>query len=189
MKKLLVSLFVFLILITAAGAYGLYYIRPDPMLSLDYESVPLKDKALDMVKRRSLVLVLSEDDVNNVLKRSLADNPRRYPDVEVRGARFALSGDRLVSDLSLMWKDRIPTSMQVTYRLGWQAPNLTATVESVKIKDIRLPEDTVDNLTLPLGEELPKPLKIKKVTFGDGEIRFEFRKPSLSDLKELAGSF
>lgn len=187
MKKFLICLIVLLILVVAGGVGALYYVRPDPTLSLDYKNVDMNKKALDMVKRMSFKMVLTDEDVNNVLIKSLAKNPYRNKDVLVQGARFTLEGDRLVSDLSLLWKDRIPAGLKVTYRLSWNAPNLTATVESVRLKDIDLPNDTVDDLSLPIGQELPKPLKIKDVTFGQGEMTVELQKPSLSDLNDLIG--
>jgi hypothetical protein len=186
-KKLFALLIVLIFLAVVGGVAGMYYIRPDPTLTLNHESVPVKQKALDMVKRMSFEMVLTEEDVNNVLKQSLAQNPHRSKDVEVRGAHFTLAGDRLISDFNLLWKNRIPAGLQVTYRLAWHAPNLTATVESVKLKDFSLPNDSVENLTLPVGQELPKPLKIKDVEFGEGELKIVLQKPSLSDLKDLIG--
>lgn len=187
MKKLLITLFVLVFLAGAAGVGALYYIRPDPELTLANEPVPVKQRALDMVKRLSVEMILNEEDVNNALKKSLADNPQRGKDVVVQGANFDLQDDLLVADLSLLWRDRIPTAMQVTYRLAWKSPNLVATVEQVKVKDITLPSDTVGNLSFPIGQELPKPLKIRDLKFDGDEIRLQFQKPSIADLKELIG--
>lgn len=187
MKKLIAFLFIAALLAAAAGVGGLYYVRPDPTLTLDYDEVPVKERALDMAKRMSFELALSEADVSNVLKRSLALNPRQNKDVEVRGAHFALKGERLVADLNLLWKDRVPVGMQVTYLLSWKDPYLSATVEKVNVKAIGLPADMVENMSVPIGQELPKPLKINSVAFGEGEMVITLKKPNLSDLKDLIG--
>jgi hypothetical protein len=165
----------------------LYYIRPDVSLSLEHQSVPVKQRVLHMVKRTSLELVLTEDDVNNVIKESLSRNPQRSKDVEVQGAQFHLSGNLLVADYNLLWKQRVSTALHVTYRLAWSDPDITGTVSDVKLKDISLPASLVENISVPIGKELPKPLKIKDVEFGDKQMKIIFRKPSLMDLRDLIG--
>jgi hypothetical protein len=186
-KKLFGFLFVLLLLAAAAGVGAIYYVRPDPALNLQYEPVAIKEKALEMVKRMSFDMILSEEDVNNVLKKSLAQNPVRNRDVEVRGANFTVAGDRLTADLSLLWKNRIPAGVQVIYRLSWQQPDLVATVEQVKVKSVNLPSSLADDLVLPIGRELPKPLKIKEVQLGEKEVTIVLQKPGLMDLQQLIG--
>jgi hypothetical protein len=181
------KLFVLLLLAAAAGVGAIYYVRPDPALNLQYEPVAIKEKALEMVKRMSFDMILSEEDVNNVLKKSLAQNPVRNRDVEVRGANFTVAGDRLTADLSLLWKNRIPAGVQVIYRLSWQQPDLVATVEQVKVKSVNLPSSLADDLVLPIGRELPKPLKIKEVQLGEKEVTIVLQKPGLMDLQQLIG--
>ncbi len=188
MKKLFGVLFVLILLAAAAGAAGLYYIRPDPMLTLDYEPVSLEDKALDMVKRMSLDLKWTEADLNNALKMALAKNPRPSRDVMIRGADFSLSGNLLTADLNLLWKDRVPAGMQVIYRLSWQDPDLMASVEKVQVKGIGLPAEWAEDLTVPLGRSLPQPLKIQDIRFGENELTIVFQKPGLTDLRELVGT-
>ncbi|WP_276356277.1 hypothetical protein [Cohnella caldifontis] len=185
MKKLLFALIVLIVLAAGAAAAGLYYVRPDPMLNLDHGTVSLKDKAMDMAKRMSFDLRLSEEDVNDVLKAYLEEHPQRGPDVTVEGAQFGLSDDRMTADLRLLWKDRVPFGMRVVYRLEWRDPDLEAVVESVRVKDVSLPNDLVDSLSVPIGQELPELLKIKDVAFSGHEIIIRFRKPELSDLRKL----
>lgn len=182
MRKLILFLFVLLVIVGGSGVYGLYYIRPDPTLTLDYEPLSLKDKALDMAKRLSPELVLTEEDVNNLLKQALAEHPKQSPDVEVLGARFTLEGNRLQADLRLLWKGRVTAGMQVDYLLGWSEPNLTADVESVKLKGIKLSSGLTQDLAVPIGEELPPLIRIRNIEFGEREIRIRLDLPDLSGL-------
>jgi len=185
LRKLILFLLVLLVIAGGSGVYGLYYIRPDPTLTLDYEPISLKDKALDMAKRLSPELVLTEEDVNNLLKQALAEHARQSPDVEVLGAKFTLLNNRLHADLRLLWKDRVTAGMQVDYLLGWSEPNLTAVVEAVKLKGIKLSSSVAQDLAVAIGEELPSLVRIRNVEFGEREIRIRLALPSLSELMKI----
>lgn len=185
MRKLFAALLLLIVLAALAGAGGLYYIRPDPLLSLEHGTVSLKDKVLDMARRMSPDLRLTEEDVANLLKASLKQNPNPGMDVTVQGADFSLENGRLLADLSLVWRERIPFGMQVVYRLAWRDPDIHATVETVKIRDIELPSETVDPLVIPVSRELPEFLRIRDVEFGDDGIVIRFQPPSLREWQEI----
>ena len=76
MKKIVIGLLVVAILVIIAGVGGLYYIKPDKKLDLAYENIPMKDRAYDMLKNLTTELTLTEKDVINLAKKSLAENPR-----------------------------------------------------------------------------------------------------------------
>ncbi|MFC5699720.1 hypothetical protein ACFPVX_00380 [Cohnella faecalis] len=185
MKKLILFLVALLLLAVLAGAGLILYIAPDKGLNLAYEQVPVKDRAIEMVKRMKLELVLSEEDVINLAKASVADNPQVKPDVRVTGADFDLQGELLIANLKVLWKERIPVGLQVTYRLSWQSPNLVATVVEAKAKKIKLPLTAFDDQIIPLGDELPKLIQIKGIAFENDEAKVSFKKPSLKDLRSL----
>ncbi|MFC4600655.1 hypothetical protein [Cohnella hongkongensis] len=187
MKKLLIGLFVLVLLAALAGAGALYYVKPDQALDLAYEEVPLERRAIDMARRMSLELVLTAEDLSNLAKKSIADNPEVEKDVVVTGAEFALEGDRLIADLNILWKDWVSASVQVTYRLRWEDPNLIASVLEAKMKDVPLPEAMLSSQVIPIAQELPKPLKIESIKWEQGGVQVTFRKPSLSDLQQLIG--
>ncbi len=187
MKKLLISLFVLVFLAVIAGVGALYYVKPDKTLGLAYDEVPLKDRAIDMAKRMSLELILTDDDLNNLAKKSLADNPSVENGIVVTGAEFALDGDRLIANLNVLWKDWVPANLQITYRLRWKDPNLVAVVLEAKMKDVPLPKAMFSERVIPIADELPKPLKIESMKWGEGEVGVTFRKPGLKDLQQLIG--
>ncbi|MCD9020530.1 hypothetical protein [Cohnella silvisoli] len=187
MKKLFISLFVLVFIAIIAGVGSLYYIKPDHDLNLAYEKVPLKDRAIDMVRRVSPELILTGEDLNNLSKKSVADNPRVEKDVEVTGASFTLEGELLHADLNIIWKNRVSAGLQMTYRLHWVSPNVIATVEKAKMKGIDLPKSMFSDRIIPIGQELPKFLRIKNLVWGDGKVRVLFEKPTLKDLQQLIG--
>ncbi|WP_027086033.1 hypothetical protein [Cohnella panacarvi] len=185
MRKWLVRLVVLLIVAVIAALAGLFYIRPTEPLDLNARTVPIKERALDMVKRTSLELIVTEADVNNLLKAKLAEDPIVRQDIEVTGAKFTVLGDLLVADLNVLWKDLVPSTLRIVYRLSWDNPNIVATVEEARIKGISLPNSAVAGFVVPLGDELPKPLKVERVEWGVGDLKVKLKKPSLMDLKAL----
>ncbi|MCC3374769.1 hypothetical protein [Cohnella sp. REN36] len=186
MKKLLIALLVLIILAGAGGALAYWYVAPDRKLDLSYSEIPLEERGLEMLRRLSTELALTEDDVNNLAKATIADHPQYSKDVEITGAEFRLSGDdRLVADLNIRYKDKVPMGLTLTYRLSWNNPNLTATVEKAQLKDVSLPADRFDDVVIPLGAQLPKLVKVKDVRVQGGEVVVSFQKPSLKDLQEL----
>jgi len=187
MKKWLIGLFTLVFIVVVAGTLALYYIRPERDLTLAYAPVPLEERAVDMARRLSRELVLSSDDIENLAKRALADNPFVEKDVQVTGAEFSVSGDRLLADLNIIWKDRVSAAIQVTYRLRWEAPNVVAAAEKATIKGIALPTSMFSDQVIPIGDSLPAALKIEKMTWGSGGVKVLFRKPSLQDLQNLIG--
>lgn len=187
MRKWFIRLFVLILVVIIAGVAGLFYIRPTETLDLNYRKVPIRDRAIDMVKRTSLEMIVTEADVNNLLKAKLAEDPIVREDVEVTGVKFTLLSDLLIADLNVLWKELVPSSLRIVYRLKWDsaASEIVATVEEAHIKAIPLPKSSIAGFVIPLGDELPKPLKVEKVGWGVGELKVKLKKPSLMDLKEL----
>jgi hypothetical protein len=185
MKKLFISLFVLAFLVVIAGVGALYYIKPDQNLNLMYEKVPLKERALDMARRLSPELILTSEDLNNLSKKSVADNPQVEKDVRVTGAHFTMEGEFLTADLNVIWKQQISAALQITYRLRWENPNVIATVEKARLKGISLPASMFSDRVIPIGQDLPKPLKIKDLVWGGGEVKVLFQMPTLKDLEQL----
>lgn len=185
MKKLFISLFVLLFVVVIAGTGALYYIKPEQKLDLSYRNVTWKELALDMVSRQSTELVLTGDDLNNLAKKSLADNPLVEKDIVVTGADFNLEGALLIANLNMVWKNRVSAGLQVTYSLRWENPNVIATVVKAQVKGLSLPTSAFSDRVIPVGKELPKVLKIKNLVWGGNEVKVQFKKPSIKDLQEI----
>jgi uncharacterized protein YneF (UPF0154 family) len=187
LKKLFICLFILVLLAVIAGVGALYYIKPDQNLNLVYKKPPLTQRALDMVMHLSPELILNEEDINNLSKQSIADNPQVEKDIVVTGANFTLQGDLLIADLNVVWKNWIFAGLQITYRLHWENPNLIASVEKAQIKGVSLPTSAFSDRVIPVTQNLPKLLKIKDIVWGDRDMKVIFQKPTLQDIKDLMG--
>lgn len=185
MKKLLISLVIFVIIIALAVTGAIWYVSPSQKLDLAYEEVPLMDRAMSMVRRLSTELMLSETDINNFGKQALAQAPRYGSGIVVTGAKFQLAGDRLIADLNIRVKDRVPAALKLTYRLEWRNPDLTAVIEEARMRDITLPIRYFGNVVIPIGEELPEVLVVRNIRIHNGSLVVEFQKPKLEDLSGL----
>lgn len=187
MKKLLIGIVVLAFLAVLAGAAGLYYIKPERQLDLEYAEVPLEQRAIDMARRMSMELILTSDDIRNLAVKSIADNPLVEEGIRVTGADFKLEDDRLIADLNVVWKEQVPASLQVTYRLSWSDPNVVAKAEEARLKGISLPLALFADRVIPIADQLPRPLRIEAFEWSGEEVKVRFRKPSLSDLQQLIG--
>lgn len=187
MRKILISVFVLVILAVIAGVGAMFYIKPDQMLNLEYQKVPLNERAVDMVKRLSPEMILTEEDIVNLSKQSIADNPQVEKDIVVTGAAFDLKGDLLIADLNIVWKNQIAAALKLTYRLRWENPNVVASVEQAKMKGMSLPSSAFSDRIISIGDKLPKLLIITGLEWGNEEVKVMFKKPGLSDLQKLIG--
>jgi hypothetical protein len=71
--------------------------------------------------------------------------------------------------------------------LEWKEPNLVAIAEEAKVKAIVLPKSLFDDFLIPIGNELPKPLKVQSVRVSEDQMTIRLQKPRLRDLRELFG--
>lgn len=188
LKKLLFTLIALFVLVAVGSVILFQLIKPAERLDLSYEKVDLEKKAVEMLKRVSTELVLSEADVNNLAKESIAQNPMYSQDVRITGARFRLlADDRLAADVNLKIRERIPVGLTIVYRLKWASPNLIAEVEGASLRGVKLPADGFEDVVIPLGDELPKVVKIKDISSDASGLHVSFRAPSASELRELIG--
>lgn len=184
-KKLIIVLGCALLLLVIAVGSAIWYAKPSEKLDLRYSEVPLADRALGMLKNLTTRLALSEADLNNIAKAYIAANPQYAPDVVVTGARFDLQGERVAARYNLKWKHRIAFDVVVDYRLQWRDPNLLAIVDEATWKGHALPNGYFDDIVIPIGQSLPKPLHIKAATLSGDQLLIEMKKPALSDLRDL----
>ncbi|MBM7563258.1 hypothetical protein [Paenibacillus sacheonensis] len=185
LKKGLIGLAILLVLIVALGLAAIWYVQPSEELDLRYSPVPLEDRAVDMAKNLSTSMSLSEADVNNIAKAYIADNPQYGTNVTITGARFGFEDGRIAAHYNLKVKDRIPVGIIVYYRVMWSEPNLVAEVDEAKLRSRPLPNDYFDDIVIPLGSYLPKPIRIQAVKLSGDRLVVTVKKPTLSDLAQL----
>ncbi|TYP79554.1 hypothetical protein [Paenibacillus methanolicus] len=184
MRIFRLMLLAFFIVLAAAALTVYLYAAPREELDLSYQPVPLMERAVEMLRRQSLELVLTEDDLNHLAKRSLSLHPNVRPNVQVTGAAFELKGDRMIADVNAKLLGFWTVGLQAVYTFRWEAPNLIGTPIEMKAGDIALPKERIGELVIPIGEELPI-IKLDEVYLKDGQIHVRIHKPSLSDLKRL----
>lgn len=169
--KWLILVIVLLAAVVAGGGLWLKsYVAPSEQLDLAYDPVSIKDKAMEMVQKLKPEIVLSEADVNNLIKSQLqSGSPESLPpDTTLDGARFELSGDRLIAHLNMTYRDFLPLGMLATYKMTWQAPNLILEPLSLSVKDYDLGKERLDRIVVPI--ELPSLISIGEMQFQDNQI-------------------
>ncbi|MHA6482324.1 hypothetical protein ACX1C1_10545 [Paenibacillus sp. strain BS8-2] len=172
--KRLMGLLLLLLLLIAGGLWWLLsYIAPDEKLDLSYQNIDVRQKATDMVKQLKPELVLTEVDINNLIKKNLDPNINDH--VVVDGASFDLDGDRLVANMNITYRDLVPMAVRAEYQLEWQDPNLALRPQSLKVKGIELPLDMLDtyvfDLDLPTGDLV----QVSEVRFQGESVTVKFK--------------
>ncbi|GGG66047.1 hypothetical protein [Paenibacillus radicis (ex Gao et al. 2016)] len=166
-KRLLTTIVILAVLLVGGGLWLKSYVAPQQDLDMRYEPIDLKAKALDMVKRLSPELVLTEADVNNLLKMQMGSNQEDiYPDMKLNGAAFELKDERLLAHLNVTYRDKIPVGLLVTYKLVWKAPNVVLEPIQMSVRGVKLPHGSMEKIVIPLG------LSADDIV-GVGDVRFE----------------
>ncbi|AZN41861.1 hypothetical protein [Paenibacillus albus] len=184
-RKLLISMIVLILLVTGAGTFAIWYVKPEEDLNLNYAPVPIMDRALTMLRQLDTEFVLTEADINNIGKASIRLHPDYSPDIRITGARLELQEDKLVAHVNVKYKKRIPAGLVITYKLMWSEPNVVAVVEEAKLKGITLKKSYFDNMVIPLGSELPRLVHIQKMDVKGKSVVVTIRKPTLRELRSL----
>ncbi|MFS0725957.1 hypothetical protein [Paenibacillus sp. 1P07SE] len=171
LRRLMLLVLVLLVLL-GLGIWGaLRYISPEEELDLASEPIRLDSKARDILTGGELELVLTEADVESLIKAQLRENPQLAPDIRITGARSELATDRLTAHVNLEYREQIPVGAVATYRLVWEDPYLTAIPEGLHIRSIRLPSHQLETITMPIGGQLPDFIRIGEVAWGTDSIR------------------
>ncbi|RJE84249.1 hypothetical protein D3P07_23040 [Paenibacillus sp. 1011MAR3C5] len=173
LKRLFITLIVMLLIIGGAAWWFLSYISPDKPLNLNYNPIDVRQKAVDMVKRLKPELVLSEAEVNDLIKKHIDRDVAEG--VELDGAEFELNGDRLIADLNITYKDRIPAHIRAEYRLEWQNPNLALRPQSLTMKGIQLPLRMLETIVVPLDLPTGDMVTVDDVKFEEKQVKVLFQ--------------
>ncbi|CAM4094049.1 hypothetical protein L1N85_10435 [Paenibacillus alkaliterrae] len=184
-RRLLTTLLIFILLLGGAVWWLLSYIAPDERLDMAYTPISVRDKALAIIKNLNTELVLTETDINYVIKARLMSEyasagtngaaVELNEDVRLDGAVFELEEDRLVARMNVTYKDRIPAQLDAVYALEWQPPNIALRPQSLAVKDIGLPLSLLEPILIPI--ELPEQnvVAIRDVQFEQNQIKVLFK--------------
>ncbi|MCZ8519219.1 MULTISPECIES: hypothetical protein [Paenibacillus] len=181
MRVLVRTFFLAGVLLVFVAALLLWFVRPQQPLDLTYSELPLKEKAADMIRSRKLEVVLTEGEVNDLLKKAVAARPQVSPNVRMTGAAFHLEGAALSADVRLLYRDRWEAEGRLYFDLVWQDPYLTAVHTGTEIRGFRLPAGMweLDPLQAELNSYLPQAASIRDLHFEEKGVRvgFRLRKP------------
>lgn len=173
LKRLFIAIVILLLLAVGGGWWLLSYVAPDEELDLTYQNIDVRQKATDMVKQLKAELVLTEADINNLIKKNL--DPNVGEQVVIDGAAFDLEGDRLIANMNVTYRDRVKAAVRAEYRLEWQNPNLALRPQSLAVKGFELPVNLLDtiivNLDLPIGDMV----EVRDVRFEGESVRVLFK--------------
>jgi len=115
---------------------------------------------------------LSEAEVNDLIKKHM--DPDAFENVRIEGAQFELNGNRLLADLNIIYRDRIPAQIRAEYRLEWQNPNLALPPQALSMKGVQLPLSMLETIVVPLDLPTGDMVKVQDVRFEDKEIKILF---------------
>ncbi|WP_138754892.1 hypothetical protein [Paenibacillus sinopodophylli] len=185
LKRLMLLLVVILLLLGGALWWLVSYVAPDEQLDLSYAPIDVKGKALDMVKNLKPELVLTETDLDHLIKQNLKNDYgigdanssaiMLREDVRLDGARFELEENRLVAHLNVTYKERLPAALEAVYALEWQPPNIVLRPQSLFLKKSRLPLSMLDTIIIPLDLPAYDVVTIGDVQFEQERIRIGFK--------------
>ena len=185
LKRLLLAALLIIILIAGGAWWLISYVAPDEKLTMEYNSIDVAQKMLDMVKRMEPVLVLTEAEVNDLIKKNmtkqLSENlkdSRDFPfadHFEIAGAAFELGDGQMLARIQLNYRERIPIELQIMYTVVWDNPNIVLLPESLSVKSINLPVSLLEpietSLDLPAGELV----QVEDVQVGVDGIKVRFK--------------
>ena len=85
------------------------HVKPTETLNLDYKEITVSSKIADIVKNRKLEVQLTEQELNDVVKKQLAAHQVLPNDLRIEGAKLTLQGSNLVADVNVRWREKIPS--------------------------------------------------------------------------------
>ena len=174
LKKFAITVIIIILLLAGALWWLLSYIAPDEKLDMSYAPIDVKEKALDMVKKLKPELVLTESDINHLIKMNM-QKEELAKDIRLDGALFELEEDRLVAHMNVTYKERIPAELNAVYSLEWQPPNIALRPQSLSLKEMALPVSMLDAIIIPLDLPGQDIVTVKDVEFLKDQIKVLFK--------------
>jgi hypothetical protein len=166
------------IVILAVISFGLFWaavqaFKPEQSLDLNYKEVSVVEKTLAIVKNRKLEVQLTEQDLNNLLKKQLSQHAVMPNNVTITGAQFKLHGNRVEADVNLLWNDKVAAAAKLFFLMEWKNPDVEITHLSTQIKQMQVPQDWfhLNPIRIPMNQNIPGMIGIKDIAFDPDMIR------------------
>ncbi|MDQ8736156.1 hypothetical protein [Paenibacillus sp. LHD-38] len=184
-KRLLLLFIVILLLLGGAAWWMLSYIAPDEQLDLSYEPIDVNEKVLAMVKKLKPELVLTEADINDLIKRHLKEKYASgeagsssvviAQDTQLDGASFELEEKKLIAHMNVTYMGRIPAALEAEYSLEWQSPNIVLRPQSLSLKNTSLPVNMLETINVPLDLPAQDIVTVRDMQFLKDQIKVLFK--------------
>ena len=146
-------------------------------LNLQYTRYELRHELAEMIRERRTSVVLSEAEINNVLKAELAARRIETAYGRLTGARFELVDGGMIAHLKLSALDRVEIGARLSYAFHWQEPDITVQLQDARIKAIPVPPEWIPmpRFTIRLSDKLPPLIGIRSVDFNEDAIVIRFK--------------
>ncbi|WP_169085590.1 hypothetical protein [Paenibacillus sp. PL91] len=185
LKRFVTAIIIIILLLGGALWWLLSYIAPDEKLDMSYAPIDVKEKALAMVRKLKPELVLTEEDINHLIKMNMkskyaavgagGSSLELAKDIRLDGAVFELEEDKLIARMNVTYKERIPAELHAVYSLEWQSPSITLRPQSLSIKEMALPISMLETIIIPLDLPAQDVVTVRDVQFENGQIRIRFK--------------
>lgn len=160
-----------------AGAALVWYAQPDPALDWEITRMPRwEEKAWRMIEDLSLSTVITEEELNAMVKQALYERRQLNDALLITGADAALNGNVLIVRTDLEAGGMLRFQLAHRFQLEWDKPNLRAVHVSTSLKDVKLPSSWVNLgiISVPLSLDSRIPAAVENVTFEENSIRIQF---------------
>ncbi|WP_082927506.1 hypothetical protein [Paenibacillus oryzisoli] len=177
LKKVTFTLLLLVVIAVVMLLIIIQYVKPTKLLDLQYKEISISSKIAEMILSRKLDVRLSEEEVNQLLKKQLASHSTLPHDFRMEGAELNLQGSTVEADVNVRWRDRVPIGAHATFTLAWDPPNLVIQHENTQIRNWQLPSAWLQlaPIEIPLQSYLPKLIGIKNVVFEDKTILIQLK--------------
>ncbi|WP_424768702.1 hypothetical protein [Paenibacillus sp. sgz302251] len=178
-RRFCITIFILILLLGGAVWWLLSYIAPDEELDMTYASINVREKAMDMIQSMRPELVLTEADINNLIKMHLAaegqSDIQLAQDVNLDGASFELEENRLIARMNATYMNQIPAQLNAVYALEWQDTSIALRPQSLSVKDIGLPLSLLEPIIIPLDLPARDMVTVSDVEFQKDQIVVRFK--------------
>lgn len=162
MKKLTFNISLFILVILLGIVLLLLYIKPSQQLDLKADSIDINEKMMYMVTNMKTEIVLTESDIDALIKMNL--NPQLDDHLIVEGANFYVEKNILHATLNVKYRDKIPAQLVATYSFDLnEAGVLSMDPISIKLKDINLPQSVLSPIQFQLYDMKNSIVKITDI--------------------------
>lgn len=175
-RRIILIMFI-LIVILIAGAIG--YISPDKELDLNYATIDLKEKIMEMLSNHKPEIELSRDELNNLAKKNLIKYLSEHKQsVDITGANFDFNGQEVAASLNGKW-GLIPFGATITFHMESEGNELILYYRSTTIRKINIPDSfipmSLSPIRIALKDHLPNLVEVDKLKFRTDGILLSFK--------------